>query len=64
MTDETQLWDRERVNRLKATALVMPEHGMVMFERDASPADSLQAGKEMGFPHFSHLINGYPVYSR
>jgi hypothetical protein len=34
-----------------------------MFTKGASPANSLQAAIELGFPYFSHLKNGYPVYS-
>ncbi len=58
-----QLWDRERVDRLKATAAVRPEEGFVLLA-PSSPADSLQAATELGYPHFSHLYGGYPVYAR
>lgn len=56
-----KLWDRKRVDALKRSAWLMTE--TVMLSKLASPADSLQAATEMGYPHFSHLSNGYPVYS-
>lgn len=59
-----QLWDRTNVDNLKRTSLIIDGGECVVFEVNASPADSLQAAKELGFPHFSHLSRGYPVYSK
>lgn len=60
-----RLWDRERVDYLKATALVRSD--WVMLAKDSSPADSLQAAIELLSPdpvEFSHLSNGYPIYRK
>jgi len=58
------LWDRATVDRLKSTKLIIAAGDAVVFEVNASPADSLQAGIELGFPHFRRLWGGYPVYSK
>lgn len=58
-----QLWDRARVDALISTALI--RHRWVMLA-PSSPADSLQAAKEILGSEgvtFSHLANGYPVYT-
>lgn len=60
----TALWNRERVDELKRTSLVIAGGDAVVFAKNASPADALQAGIEMGFPHFSHLWGAYPVHSK
>lgn len=57
-----QLWDRETVDQLKSTAWVGT--WFVVLEKNASPANGLQAATELGFPYFPHLSSGYPVYSK
>lgn len=57
-----KLWNRERVDALKKTALV--RDALVMLERNAGPADGAQAAREL-LPgaEFSHLKWGQPVYT-
>lgn len=55
------------VARAKATALLFAPYGHrnVMFASDTSPANGLQAAMDLlgADVRFSHLKNGYPVYT-
>lgn len=63
MTAIPQLWTRQAVDALKASAYVFAD-GQAVLLAPSSPADSCQAAQEMGFPYFSHLSKGYPVYAK
>ena len=55
--------DPDRVAHLVRTALVF-NGGESVLIAPSSPAESLAAARELGFSEFSHLKNGYPVYTR
>lgn len=57
---------REGADAARATALVFDGRSAVLFAAGTGPADGLQAARELlgDSAAFSHLKNGYPVYSR
>jgi hypothetical protein len=59
-----QLWTREGVDAAKATADVSADRALVVLAQGTSPADGLQAARELlgESAEFSHVKHGYPVY--
>lgn len=59
-----QLWTREGVDAAKATADVFSDRSHVVLAQGTSPADGLQAARELlgDDVEFSHFKHGYPVY--
>lgn len=60
---------REGTDAALATMLIFDGGNAVMFAKDTSPANALQAAREVLSHYrgidairFSHLSNGYPVY--
>lgn len=60
---KSELWDRARVDALKATAYISGNREFVVLAAHAGPADGAQAAREL-LPGaaFSHLTYGMPLY--
>lgn len=46
----------------RETAMIREE--FVMLAPDTPPDVAEKVAKELGYPYFSHLSNGYPVYKK
>jgi hypothetical protein len=59
------LWTREEVDEAKATADVSDDKTRAIFDQGTSPANGLQAAKELlgDDVEFSHFAGNYPVYT-
>jgi len=59
------LWSRTGTDAAKATALAFLDGTRIMLAPGTSPADGLQAARELlgDDAEFSHLHGGYPVYT-